>query len=113
MILIYHYNKCSKSRQALALLEENGIDFSVRYYVDQPLNKAEISALQQKLQIPIIHMIRTDEVIYKELFEKTPPSENDLIQALAENPVLMQRPIVETANNAVIARPPEKLLEII
>ncbi len=113
MITIYHYNKCSKSRQALTLLEEKGIDFSVRYYLQHPLNKEEISALQQKLQIPLIRMVRTDEVIYKELFDKMTPSESELIQAMVENPVLLQRPVVETESKAVIARPPEKLLEII
>lgn len=113
MNTLYHSNRCSKSRNALKLLKEKEISFQVRYYLDQALNKEELIALQSKLQVPLIEMVRTSENVYKELFGKDTPSDDALLEAIIKHPILLQRPIFEIGEKAVIARPTEKLLEII
>lgn len=113
MITIYHFNRCSKSRQALALLEEKKTPYKIRFYVEEPLSSSEIRLLQQKLNIPLKEMIRSNETEYKDLFGEQNPDDAVLLITLTKHPKLLQRPIVETSENAVIARPPEKLLEII
>lgn len=113
MNILYHFNRCSKSRQALALLEEQYVEFKIRYYIDQPLSRDEILSLQKKLNIPLIEMIRTQENIFKELFPSSTFSDEELIQALIAHPSLMQRPIFEKDDQAVVARPPEKILDLI
>ncbi|MCO5232326.1 MAG: hypothetical protein M9888_01165 [Chitinophagales bacterium] len=95
----------------MCILEEKSENFSVRYYIDNPLNQEEILALQKKLNLPLIEMIRTNEPEFKELFPDKHPNENQLIAALLAHPKLLQRPIVEKDDNAIIARPPEKLSE--
>lgn len=112
MIEIYHNNSCSKSRNALAILREKGIDFSIRNYIEQPLNQEEIQRLQSLLNVPLIDMVRTNESIFKEKFSGTTPTENDLILALLQYPILLQRPIVVNGDRAIIARPSERVLEI-
>ena len=113
MIEVYHNNSCSKSRNAVDILNEKGIDFSIRNYIDQPLNLDEIQRLHQLLNVPFIDMVRTDEPVYNKLFGSTTPMENELQQALVQHPVLLQRPIVINGEKAVIARPPERVLEVI
>ncbi len=111
MTTIYHYARCSKSRGALCILEDQGADFTIRYYLDNPLSPEEIKALQKKLGVPLKEMIRTGEQKYRELFGLTEPDDNQLIRALQEFPVLLQRPIVEKEDYAIIARPPGKLFD--
>ena len=113
MIQIYHNNSCSKSRNALAILQEKSIDFSVKYYIEHPLHQEEIKSLQDLLQVPIIDMVRTNESVYKELFGSSTPTEEELLQALLQHPILLQRPIVVNGERAVIARPAERVLEIL
>lgn len=113
MNTLYHFNRCSKSRQALQILEDQKISFSIRYYIDQVLSREELISLQQKLQVPFIEMVRTNEKIYSEVVKNSNPSDEELISLLVEHPQLLQRPVFETADKAVIARPPEKLLPLI
>ena len=113
MITIYHFNRCSKSRQALAILEEKGKPFQIRYYIEEPLNSEEIIILQQQLHLPLIELVRTNENSYKELFGTNTPDDSALIQAIVDYPILLQRPIVVSDDRAVIARPPERVLEIL
>ena len=113
MITIYHFNRCSKSRQALAILEEKGNPFQIRYYIEEPLNSEEIIILQQQLHLPLIELVRTSESAYKELFGSNTPDNSALIQAIVDYPILLQRPIVVSDDRAVIARPPERVLEIL
>lgn len=113
MNTLYHFNRCSKSRQALQILEDQKISFTIRYYIDDPLSKAELIALQQKLQVPFIEMVRTNEKIYPEVIKNSHPTDEELLTALTLHPQLLQRPIFETADSAVIARPSERVLELI
>lgn len=112
-VRIYHNPRCSKSRQALALLEERGEDFDVINYIADPLDNATISDLLVMLGISARELMRKGEDTYKELKLDNPElSEAQLVQALADYPRLIERPIVLKDGQALIARPPEKLLEL-
>jgi|TARA_R110000822_G_scaffold230010_1_gene362102 arsenate reductase (glutaredoxin) len=112
-VRIYHNPRCSKSRQALALLEERGEDFDVINYIAEPLDNATISDLLVTLGMSARELMRKGEDTYKELKLDNPElSEAQLVQALADYPRLIERPIVVKDGHALIARPPEKLLEL-
>lgn len=112
-VRIYHNPRCSKSRQALALLEEQGEAFEVINYIEHPLDNATISDLLVNLGLSARELMRKGEDTYKELNLGNPDlSEAQLVQALADYPRLIERPIVVKDNRAIVARPPEKLLEL-
>lgn len=113
MITIYHNPRCGKSREALKLLENSGEKFVVREYLKNPLSVEELIALNKKLNIPPLAMIRQGEEIFKEKYKNLRLSDHELLVAMAQYPILMERAIVENENVAVIARPPEKALTII
>lgn len=113
MITIWHNPRCSKSRQALALLEEAGVDFTTRRYLDEPPSEAELRALQSQLGLPAIEMMRTKETLFKELGLTRETPEDQLIAAMAAHPKLIERPVVITADRAIIARPPEKARDLL
>jgi arsenate reductase len=114
MITLYHNNRCSKSREALALLEQSGKAFTVRYYLEQPLSVAELTALLKALQLPARDLLRTKEEEYKTLGLADPAlSEQQLISALVQHPKLMERPVLQVADKAVIARPTDKMLALL
>ncbi|KOO57767.1 arsenate reductase [Rheinheimera sp. KL1] len=114
MITLYHNNRCSKSREALALLEQSGKTFSVRYYLEQPLSVAELTALLKALQLPARDLLRSKEDEYKTLGLADPAlSEQQLISALVQHPKLMERPVLQVGDNAVIARPADKMLALL
>ncbi|MFO7705659.1 MAG: arsenate reductase (glutaredoxin) [Halopseudomonas sp.] len=112
-VRIYHNPRCSKSRQALALLEQRGEAFDIINYIDEPLDNATISELLVSLGLSARELMRKGEDTYKELNLGNPElSEAQLVQALADYPRLIERPIVVKDSQALIARPPEKLLEL-
>lgn len=113
-VTIYHNPRCSKSRQALLLLGEHRIQPYIIEYLKTPLKEKEIKQLLQLLQLSPRELMRKNETVYKELDLDNPKlSEHELIKAIVEHPILLERPIVVHNHKAVIARPPEKLLEII
>lgn len=112
-IKIYHNGECSKSRGALEILEEKGVPYEVRFYLTEPLTKDELTALLDMLGMQPSQLIRTGEVLYKERFGGKDLPEDEWLQVLLEHPVLMQRPIVVKGTQAIIARPPEKVLELL
>lgn len=113
-ITIYHNPRCSKSRQALALLEEHGVEPTVRRYLDEPLSAAELKALLKKLGVGARKLLRTSEAEYKELgLADSGLGDAELVAAIAAHPKLMQRPVVEKGATAVIGRPPENVLELL
>ncbi|MBJ7429068.1 MAG: arsenate reductase (glutaredoxin) [Bacteroidia bacterium] len=113
MIEIYHNNRCGKSRDALAILTEKNIDFKVIEYLKNPLTASQIKALLKKLNISAFDLIRKGETIFKENYKDKQYSEDEWITVLEHNPILIERPIVVNGNKAIIARPPEKVLEIL
>ena len=110
---IYHNPRCSKSRQALALIEEQGEAPEVIDYIKTPLDNATITELLTMLDMGARDLMRKQEDTYKELKLDNPElSEAQLVQALADYPRLIERPIVVRNGKAVVARPPEKVLEL-
>ena len=113
-LTLYHNPRCSKSRAALELLEARGLTPNVVRYLETPLNAAQIKALLGKLGISARQLLRTGEDEYKMLqLADDSLSEAQLIAAIAEHPKLMERPILEADDKAVIGRPPENILELL
>jgi arsenate reductase len=113
IMIIWHNPKCSKSREALKLLEEKGTSTEVFKYLDTPPSHEEIVDLLQKLGISARELMRTKEDLYKELGLAKVTDEVKLIEALAEHPKLIERPILIDGNRAVIGRPVEKVIEFL
>ncbi|WP_064117496.1 arsenate reductase (glutaredoxin) [Pseudomonas fluorescens] len=113
-LTLYHNPRCSKSRGALELIEARGLTPTVVRYLETPLNAAQIKALLGKLGISARQLLRTGEDEYKMLqLADESLSEAQLIDAIAQHPKLMERPILEVGDKAVIGRPPEKILELL
>ncbi len=112
-ITIYHNPRCSKSRQTLALLEEQGVTPEIVLYLESPPSRATLKGLIKKLGLSSVReMMRRKEAPYKEL-SLADASEARLIDAMAENPILIERPIVVNGDKAAIGRPPENVLAVI
>jgi arsenate reductase len=110
---IYHNPRCSKSRQTLALLEENGITPNIVDYLNQPPSADTLKQVLSQLGMSPRDLLRKGEVVYKELGLKDPTiSDDDLIDAMINNPKLIERPIVIHNGEAKIGRPPESVLDL-
>lgn len=113
-IRIYHNPRCSKSRETLALLQEQGIEPTVVEYLKDTPTANELAELLQKLGIQARQLIRSKEDEYKALgLDNLDLSEEELIAAMVKQPKLIERPIVVAGNQARIGRPPHLVLEII
>jgi len=113
-VTIYHNPRCSKSRKSLELVNENATEVSVVEYLKTPPTQIELSLILKKLNCKARELLRTNEVVYKELaLNNQNLSEDDLIKAMVENPILMQRPIIINGSRAVIGRPPDNVLAIL
>ena len=112
-VMIWHNPRCSKSRSALALLTERGIEPSVLRYLDDAPSRADLVDVLRRIGTDDPRQItRTGEARYKELGLKT-AGPDELLDALAANPVLIERPIVLVGDRAVVGRPPERVLELL
>lgn len=111
-IQIYHNPRCSKSRQALALLEEKGVDFEVVEYLKKGLDKEEVKSLWSALGSEVSDLIRTKEAEFKENPFDT-SKEAEVVKALVKTPKLLERPLIVKGKKATIARPPEKVQDFI
>lgn len=111
-ITIYHNGECSKSRGALEILQEMNIPHQVRWYLAEPLTRDELAALLKKLNMAPSALVRKSEPLYKQQYEGKQLSEQEWLNILAENPILIERPIVEKGDTAIVARPPERLKEL-
>ena len=112
-ITIYHNGTCSKCKGALELIQERGIDHDVRWYMAEPLTVDELKELLDKLQMKAHELVRTSEELYKTAYENKDISDEEWLKILTEQPELMQRPIVAKGGQAIIARPPEKVLTML
>lgn len=113
MIKIYHNNRCSKSRCGVQALEEAGKEFEIVKYLENVPTKKELKDIIKLLGIAPIELVRKNEKIWKENFKGKTLSDDEIIQAMVENPKLIERPIIINGNKAVIGRPTEKIFEII
>src|SRR6187431_2246261 len=113
MIQIYHNQRCGKSRSCLLLLEESNSEVEIINYLKTPPTLTELAALLQKLNFSAIELVRQKEQIWIENFKGKTLTENEIIQAMAENPILIERPIVVNGNEAIIGRDLEKVIPFI
>ena len=110
---IYHIPRCNKSRQTLALLQENGVEPQVVEYFKDLLTIEDLSELIGFLGIDPLALVRKNEAVWKEQFKGKELSDKEVIKAMVENPKLIERPIVVKQKKAVLGRPPENVLKLI
>lgn len=113
MIRIYHNNRCSKSRCALGVLEESGKEFEVISYLQDTPDAEELAAIIKKLGITAHELIRKTEPLYITEYKGKELTEAEWIEAMVAHPILIERPIIIDGDRAVIARPTEKINEIL
>ena len=111
---IYHNTRCSKSRATLAILEQNNVEFEVVNYLQNPPSASELRSILQDLGIGARDLMRKGESAYKDLqLSNKSLTEDELIKAMLNNPILIERPIVRTAEGVVVGRPPENVQSIL
>jgi arsenate reductase len=113
MIQIYHNQRCGKSRNCLLLLEESNNEFEIINYLVTPPTAAELESLLQKLNLTPIELVRQKEKIWIENFKGKSLTPDEVIQAMVENPILIERPIVVKGDQAIIGRDPDKVIPFI
>jgi arsenate reductase len=106
---IYHNPRCRKSREGVQYLTDKGVKFEIIEYLKDSLSKETIQILLNKLNITALDLIRKNEKIWKENFKDKNLSEKELIEVLHKEPKLIERPIIESENLAVIGRPKENI----
>lgn len=112
-ITVYEKPTCTTCRNLAELLKENGIGYErVNYYIE-PLSEGKIRELLDKANLKAFDILRTKEPLFIELNVSENTPSNEIIKLIVENPNLLQRPIVEVGDKAVLARPIEKALELI
>jgi arsenate reductase len=110
---IYHNPRCSKSRQGLAILEASKLEFETIKYLDAHVSKKELEEIIKLLKIAPLDLVRKNETIWKENYKGKTLTDDAIINAMVENPTLIERPIVINNGKAVIGRPPEIIKSIL
>ena len=108
-VTIYHNPRCTKSRQTLQLIRDAGVEPEIVEYLKSPPTTAEVDSILKKLKLQPLEAMRRKEVVYSELGLNGDTSREDAIRAMAENPILIERPIVVRGRKAIIGRPPENV----
>ena len=111
-MILYHNPRCSKSRQALALLEQQAQPITVRLYMSEPLSQSELLDLLKALDLSAHELARSNESAFKAAGLQQASSE-ELIEAMLQDPRLIERPIFKVGARAVVGRPPERVLELL
>lgn len=113
-ITIYQKPTCTTCREVYKTLKERGVDFeAVDYYIN-PIPRTKLKELLRKMKISAAELLRTKEPIYKELgLFKKQLSDDQILDLMAQHPDLIHRPIVEKGNRAILARPAERIKEIL
>ena len=113
-VTIWHNPRCSKSRQALALLENQGVELDVVLYLEKPPSRREITRVLKLLAMNPRDIIRKREPEYKDLgLDDSNMTKTELVGAMAENPKLIERPVIIREDQAVVGRPPELALKLL
>lgn len=113
-VTIYHNPRCSKSRQTLALLNERGLEVEIVEYLETPPDAVTLGELLDGLGLEPRELMRKKEAPYQNLSLDDPSLDRtDLIAAMVENPILIERPIVVAGERVALGRPPEAVLEIL
>jgi arsenate reductase len=113
-ITLYHNPRCSKSRQALELLKQNGVDANIVEYLQTPPTHQQLDSILRGLAVSPRELIRKGQAEYKELnLGNEELSRDQLIDAMIKNPILIERPILVAGDEIAIGRPPENILSIL
>ena len=113
-VTIFHNPRCSKSRQTLSLIQEKNIDINIIEYLKTPPDISQLKQILKKLGYEPRQLMRKSEQIYKDLdLGNENKTEEDLVIAMTQNPILIERPIVLSGEKAAIGRPPESVLNIL
>ena len=112
-MIIFHNNRCSKSREALELLNENNCEIEIRDYLKIPPSKKEIKEILSMLNCKPIDIVRKTEPIYIENYKDKKITDAKWIEILSTHPILIERPIVIDGDKAVIGRPPKLVIDLI
>lgn len=112
-LTIYHNPRCSKSRAALALLQERKVPVRIVEYLKDPPSRAELAGLRKKLGLAPGEWIRKGEAEFKAAGLTAKSPDDTLLDAMAKHPILIERPIVVRGERAVVGRPPERVLELL
>lgn len=111
--IIWHNPRCTKSRQTLALLQDRGLQPEIRLYLKDPPSKSELEQAKAQLGRPFIEFTRTGEKLFRELNLTKDATDADLLAAMVDHPILIERPIVFANGQARLGRPPEAVLDIL
>ncbi len=116
-IVVWHNTRCRKSREGLAMAEkvanQKSLELEVRKYLDNPPAEKELKEVLKMLNIKPIELVRTKEAIWKENYKGKDLSDAEIVKAMAKYPKLIERPIVIFNGKAVLARPADKVLELV
>lgn len=113
MIQIYHNQRCRKSRNCLLFLEQSNKEFEIINYLNTPPTASELTLLLTKLKCSPIELVRQKEKIWIENYKGKTLTDEQIIQAMAENPILIERPIIVKDNQAIIGRDLDKVTPFI
>ena len=113
MIQIFHNSRCGKSRNCLAFIENSEKEFEIIKYLENPPTYEELTIILKKLNFKPLELVRQKEPIWIEKYKNKPMSNDEIIMAMVENPILIERPIVINGENAYIARDLDKISTLI
>jgi arsenate reductase len=108
-----HNPRCSKSRAALELVREAGVELPVREYLRDPLSVDELRSIVKMLGVRPIDIVRRGEAQFAALGLSETTPDGEVLRAMAGNPILIERPIIVRGGRAVVGRPPETVREIL
>ena len=111
--LLLHNPRCGKSRDALRLLQDAGVDVEIVEYLKTPPSEAQLKAILNRLGMKAEQLLRKGEAIFKEKYAGRTLGDAEWIAAMVEHPILIERPIFLVGNRAVIGRPPERVLDLV
>jgi len=112
-LLLIHNPRCSKSRAAKALLEERGAPFELRLYLEDPLSRDELAELRRRLGRPAREWVRRSEAAFSAAGLGPESGDDPVLDAIAQHPELLERPILVRGDRAVVGRPPETVLDLV
>ena len=113
-LTLFHNPRCTKSRQALEVVEEAGVDVDVVLYLKEPPSRADLERIADKLEDPIEDLVRKDPNFKKLGLDKADyTSKSEVVDLLVEHPELLQRPLLETDDVVAIGRPTERVGDLV
>lgn len=112
-LILWHNPRCSKSRQALTLLQDRGVDAAINLYLETRPDRARLDQILGKLGLKAANLLRTGQTEWKQSGLTKDAPEDQLRDLIVANPILIERPILESSTQAVIGRPPEKVLDLL